>query len=181
MSRVFPIPEFCWTVRRMRRWQRCRRGYFYYYYGSFGGHDESSPRRVRELYLAKCALPLKAYCRYVLAQAFRRQFYAPLDPEIPPPAATLWEMSFALMRRDFEMFLSGRGVPRLLIADWLDREISPGEKWELCEAALRCHCAAWDELAQKLLTDIPPECRVFVPTPLRVQIGELATAVRSQA
>lgn len=171
------FPEFCWTWRRSQRWKHCRRAYYYYYYGSFGGHDEAAPRRVRELYLAKCSLPLPAYCRYVQSQVFRRRFYAPLDPESSVVMPDFFAECFAFMRRDFELFASGRGIPRRLVIDWINNDGPWGEVWALCEAELRRRCSDWERATAALPAEIPYARRVFVATPLRLQIGELAAAL----
>jgi hypothetical protein len=45
--------EFTWSKSRADKFNECPRAYYYHYYGSWGGWDETSPPEARELYILK--------------------------------------------------------------------------------------------------------------------------------
>ncbi len=45
--------EFSWSKSRAGTFTECRRKYWFHYYGSWGGWEATSPRRVRDTYILK--------------------------------------------------------------------------------------------------------------------------------
>jgi len=70
------VNEFSWSVSRDRLFRMCERAYYYTYYGSWGGWDESADPMCRKLYILKNLQTLDMWAGSIvhetIAEALRR-------------------------------------------------------------------------------------------------------------
>ncbi len=70
-----PIRPFFWSLRRQRRFDFCRRGYFLYYYSCTGGHDENALPVIRARHHRKRLRPPDSWVAELAADVLRDHFY----------------------------------------------------------------------------------------------------------
>lgn len=168
--------EFCWTIRRRHLWRECRRKYFYYYYGSRGGHETSAPSFARNLYIAKCGLPMPMYLRRVLNCAMRKIFYASQEEEYSR-AEHLYPVAHNIAVKELHQVLSGSNLPKAYCAEIADTSIRPGDICdEMCER-LENMCSKLQNGAWGRLCGIPQINRRFIASPMQLDIADLKCAV----
>jgi len=171
--------EFCWSLKRRRLWNRCRREYFLHYYGAFGGHDLLAGEFCRQVHDRKRLLTLGVYVRRVLNLEMRRLFYL-RDPELgTPPPGELARACRSRVLREYQAMLMGaaqadHGLP--MLAELLDPHTSAGEFRAVIETKLDAASAALESGAWGELLSIPPEQRRPVESPLFLQLNELKCA-----
>ena len=165
-----PVRPFFWSLRRQRRFDFCRRGYFLFYYGCAGGHDENAPPVIRARHHRKRLRPPDSWVVELAADVLRDHFYN----NLPLASGPLEGALLRRCRRLLNAWISGaaetdHALPLPQLPDGpLWSAIRQLEK-QLRDAIRSPGMTAWLEE----LSRIPFPARLPLPLPLEVRLNRL--------
>ncbi|MBI2082360.1 MAG: PD-(D/E)XK nuclease family protein [Deltaproteobacteria bacterium] len=153
--------QFSWSKSRDEKFRECPRQYYYHHYGSWGGWDQRSDPKIRELYILKNLKSRQMWMGEVVHHAVENALKHYQQNQEMPTDAFLTQLT-QRMRREFKesrdkRYRQSPGKLLGLYEHEYEKGI-PDEKWvEIHESARRCFSTFANLIFPQRVKPIPVE------------------------
>lgn len=175
--------KFAWSVSRYKTFQRCRRKYYFHYYGYWNGWSPTAPPRVRTIYMLKKLISRQSWVGQHVHQSIQSALEALRAGREPPSHEYLSQDMLKIMREEFKSSRAWkyREDPKTIVGLFeheYDVPVTDAQWKELADRAAQCLRAFYELPIFSRLKALSPEDYLVIETLLSLNVHNVPIQVK---